>query len=1605
MGVLDFISKPIKAAAAPALKPATNDIADSLLATATGPKDILTANSTKAVADKTTPNTAAIFSGQSQVRPAFAKEGEEQPVGGGALGNLAVNTVERAKELIPKVAVQAAENIYNWNHPDKNVSLPFDPARLGLSKNADGTVESSGNKYTDALDKIGYNYENPSPMDVVRGTWEAIKGPLGDVLDTLGTESLVKGGAKEVLAHTGYNPAVSTGLQKLGLAGDTDVSVQKIKEAFLTKAQNIIEYHGGAVSPTGQATGVPIKASLELNELGQATHDVLQAVTGKGIPQLSTLGKVAENTARALTEDINTAGRSNLANEVGTHGVEKPEALPGYRPTNPNLRPLGLSTQEVEPVGFGDENKTPEGASGGELYHGSEKPIDSFDITKARNANYGKGIYLSDNPQLAAYYSTIKTKGTDLKNASVDDLGKLNTRLGSVQKISLAPDAKIKTLTEDPSQKQILQAKEDGFDGVKFKDTIEKEDWDSKVLGDPPKDGNTTLLFNADKIVTSPAKPFDFIKQPISKVIQSSPSNVPKTPIVSPKEFLKTPVKETIVAHQESLKNAAKTPNLSGEIEQKATKIKELKANISILQDEISRNPAQGLKKYISKSTGRLPEVVGEGGKYGTSGDDLAKSLGFADTEDAQLHLDNLQLQEKRLKDMRGRLKESYSDIALSKTEDKDAKSIGKLLNKRAKEAEKEAARIASENNKPEAVEKRMQERKVQAKENMKKIVEGVHTLLPEIQLETPGFEGDATKEAYDLTLEDHEKLAEGDPLNQIFDDYEKPVTPLQQKVSIIDQYLRTPDRVLKMMKLGNIAADLRSSYEGYLAELPEHINLITDWADRTGNSKQANLRIFKWLDGDYNRDYHAGKVMDPLSPDELQIAREIQAYLKEWAYRLGLPDDNRITHYITHIFGISENEAEFDEDVAKIIDKQIPGSVHDPFLEKRLGKKGYIQNTWKALDAYVKRAVRKANMDPVLEKIKAISPRMELGQQEYLERLSKNINMQPSKVDNAIDIAVKKLIGYKLGQRPTAFVSQFARKWVSRAMLGLNFTSAIKNLTQGVNTYAKLGEKYTAIGYTNLITKWGGTELQDSGVLGQDIVQDKTISAIHKYSKKADTGLYFMFELAEKINRGAAYWGAKAKALDEGATEEEAKESAKKLVRDTQFNFGSIDTPAYLNSDIAKTVTQFATFGIKQVEFAQEMFNNKEWAGIARYIAASFFIVATIGSIFGIKATDLIPGASFMKFGWPPILAFPGAILSAAVDQKDPFGQPRSLSKKLGDIVNAIPFPAAIQLKKTVPGIIDFIKGQGGKGTQAFKIDQTPINLAKLALLGPNAVSGDAKKVKDSSILDTVLTYAHAVGVDPATAFNRIFTGQTIKRVDNGTVIVERMSLADSTAVKEERGANNSGMKLDHTVPLELGGSNSKDNLKIVTTDEWASYTPIENLLGQLLRGDKINKNEAQSEIQDFKDGKITAQSLFDKYGEIAKDLPPVSDEEDASQDDVSNFQKASQQNAVDNKNARIQFQDTYDHIQSLITAGKTDEAQSIVNSLSDDDYATYKKIKAAQKSKDTSAKEASMMSTVQKVQDLVKQGKQTDAQAIVDALTDDEYKIYQLAKKRLGY
>lgn len=120
------------------------------------------------------------------------------------------------------------------------------------------------------------------------------------------------------------------------------------------------------------------------------------------------------------------------------------------------------------------------------------------------------------------------------------------------------------------------------------------------------------------------------------------------------------------------------------------------------------------------------------------------------------------------------------------------------------------------------------------------------------------------------------------------------------------------------------------------------------------------------------------------------------------------------------------------------------------------------------------------------------------------------------------------------------------------------------------------------------------------------------------------------------------------------------------------------------------------------------------------------------------------------------------------------------------------------------------------------------------------------------------------------------------------------------------------------------------------------------------------------------------------------------------AAQNNTSDFYTAL--NNYDNAHAQAiaTFRPTFDKIQTLIQSGQNDQAQQMVNNLSDSDYTLYKDLKTAASSAATTKAESQFMPTYQQIQSLITSGKQSQAQQMVNGLSASDYKLYQKLKAK---
>jgi len=119
-------------------------------------------------------------------------------------------------------------------------------------------------------------------------------------------------------------------------------------------------------------------------------------------------------------------------------------------------------------------------------------------------------------------------------------------------------------------------------------------------------------------------------------------------------------------------------------------------------------------------------------------------------------------------------------------------------------------------------------------------------------------------------------------------------------------------------------------------------------------------------------------------------------------------------------------------------------------------------------------------------------------------------------------------------------------------------------------------------------------------------------------------------------------------------------------------------------------------------------------------------------------------------------------------------------------------------------------------------------------------------------------------------------------------------------------------------------------------------------------------------------------------------------------TENEESFFNEVDKQTAI-NAKADNEVKPIYQHIQQLVAQGDKQQAEQILNSLSDSQYAAYTRVKDSDDTKLTEKNEEAIFPTVEQVQRLVNDGQTQQAQTIINGLSDAQYKAYKLAKAKL--
>lgn len=292
------------------------------------------------------------------------------------------------------------------------------------------------------------------------------------------------GKAGSLLSRVGKSAAANA-----GVSGAVTVSNQAIQGRVGGK-------EGAKETLKGLVQGAVLGAAIPL--AGRAGKVAGEKTTGK------VAGKVKAATGKDVATNnlIKTAKTNSLLNQVKRGSDEVPAVKPVEKTNSIPVEVLKEAEAKRVQIPVREQTVTPVESN---LYHGTYKgnKFQQFDVSKSGAGNRGKGIYLTDNPEAAKYYSHLADKNKQSKDLlSNPDLSRQPIeQLGEVHTVSIK-GSKLAELDHPPSPDEMLELQRQGYDGARFKEDLlgKAEDIPSKLV-DRSKLGNanTTVLFNGDK--------------------------------------------------------------------------------------------------------------------------------------------------------------------------------------------------------------------------------------------------------------------------------------------------------------------------------------------------------------------------------------------------------------------------------------------------------------------------------------------------------------------------------------------------------------------------------------------------------------------------------------------------------------------------------------------------------------------------------------------------------------------------------------------------------------------------------------------------------------------------------------------------------------------------------------------------------------------------------------------------------------------------------------------------------------------------------------------------------------------------------------------------
>lgn len=408
----------------------------------------------------------------------------------------------------------------------------------------------------------------------------------------------------------------------------------------------------------------------------------------------------------------------------------------------------------------------------------------------------------------------------------------------------------------------------------------------------------------------------------------------------------------------------------------------------------------------------------------------------------------------------------------------------------------------------------------------------------------------------------------------------------------------------------------------------------------------------------------------------------EIKSMAKE------VSDNTGLDNYFPHLFKGSKNRI-----ITSYVDTSPKASTYFGSLKHRTtNAEDYSRDTMNVLTEYVTQLNRKYYLEPSLKQAEKVlqSGKLQDSDGKVVAGLIRRINgKDPSALENFVNDTLDKLYGSFAKTKGRVGLNHYRRGLGAQratsafATMGMNVTSALNQLTQGALVIGDLNPKWTYQGMADSNRLLRGLlkpeladsqslklidELKQSGVVTGDVQTALNADSLaddmfKEFGNKAGTGLRMSMAGVTGIDRFfrvATYLGTRKKLQTEAfktlkktnpAATLEMIENDKDLMsgiikkaaeKTTDLNFvtSRVDAMPFMNSPLARSLTQFATFPAKAAERLTKMgidvvydyptgawrFSKEGAAKLAGTLATAYGMYWTVGQATGQDMVSQIP-------------------------------------------------------------------------------------------------------------------------------------------------------------------------------------------------------------------------------------------------------------------------------------------------------------------------------------------------------------------------------------------